>query len=263
MPPSDCPIPSSKGVLHDRGEDDYLALRVIKHLLYMLGWTKKRNGKLSLTKKGRNARKLAPRESLSGRLPPTPESSTWPMRMVFAAGGELQFLFPYLLYLLQLLGKKTRPVSAYRERMWRAFPRLVEDVPEYPDAVLQSRLLSRFLDFYRVLDLNPGGGRERRPATVATNTCSPGYFTSTGKSHSAPPPEAEVYDTQLRTALFDAEMGSQSWVSDYMPPEVLEQFQASIRAIEERQRAGDTVSVGSLLGELRLVPRRKRRRRNR
>ncbi len=237
-----------------RGEDDYLALRVIKHLLYMLGWTKKRNGKLSLTKKGRDARKLAPREYFLAVFTTHARKFNLAYADGFAAGGELQFLFPYLLYLLQLLGKKTRPVSAYRERMWRAFPRLVEDVPQYPDAVLQSRLLSRFLDFYGLLDLDPGGGRERRPATVATNAPFSRVFYLDMEARTAPPPEAEAYDKQLKTALFDAETGGQSWVSDETPPELLEQFQASIRAIEERQRAGETVSVGSLLGELRLVP---------
>ena len=151
----------------------------------------------------------------------------------------MQFLFPYLLYLLQLLGDKVRPVAAYKARMWRAFPLLETAVTQYPETVLLSRLLRRFLDLYGLLVLDEGGGREQRPATVRTNALFRRVFTLDMEARTAPPTEEEAYEKQVKTALFDAETGSQSWVSNETPPEVLEQFQASIRAFEKQRGAGE------------------------
>ena len=63
------------------------------------------------------------------------------------------------------------------------------------------------------------------------------------------PEDPEAYERQLRAALFDAEMGSQSFVSDEVPLEMLEHFQAQVRAFEERAANQQKVTVASLLGE--------------
>ena len=225
------------GISTIRGEDDYLPLQIVKHLLDILGWTKKRHGKLSLTKKGHEARELPPRKFFQQVFLTHAQRFNLAYADAFAAGHQLQFLFPYLLYLLQLLGDKVRPVAAYKARMWRAFPMLEPEVTQYPEAVLHSRLLRRFLDLYGLLALDEGGGREQRPPTVSTNELFRRVFTLDMEARMAPPTEEEAYEKQIKTALFDAEMGSQSWVSDETPPEVLLQFQASIREFEAQRAA--------------------------
>jgi hypothetical protein len=238
-----------------RGEDDFLPLQIVKHLLDILGWTKKRHNKLSLTKKGTQARTLDERELFrelflvhAQRL-----NLAYDDRYGPEADGVQSFL-PYMLYLLYLRGGQERPTAHYNECMWRAFPQLGGEENERIGWAVETRLLDRFLVYYGLVELSERNYRTGTPATVVATPLFREVFTLDPDARQAPPSEEERYEKQLQAALFDAEMGSQSWVSDHTPPELLAQFQANVREFEERQRAGETVPVGDLLGDLPLLP---------
>lgn len=61
------------------------------------------------------------------------------------------------------------------------------------------------------------------------------------------PKEEQDAENQIRAALFDAEHDSHTYVSPDMPPELLEQFLANVKAIEEAEES-DKKSVRELIG---------------
>jgi hypothetical protein len=244
-----------RGISTIRGEDDYLPLQVVKYILKLAGWTKKRHGKLSLTKKGRTALALSP-EELFGQLFLVHQQR---INLGYWDGyaeeaGQIQRFTPYLLYLLLLRGKTKRDTDYYRERMLRAFPMLGILNDDLHGRAMETRLLGRLLELYGLVDYQRGNYKNHHIDTVQTTELFHDVFYLDPEARMTPPTEEERYETQLQSALFDAEMGSNSWVSDELPPEVLERFQANIRAYEERHQAGETTPVGALIGELPLLP---------
>ncbi|MCP9234865.1 hypothetical protein [Lewinella sp. JB7] len=242
-----------EGIVKLRGEDDYLPAQVVKYLLTILGWTKKRHGRLSLTKKGHRATQLSGAE-LFGRLF---RAHLQRFNLAYADGypesGELQYLFPYFAYLLLILGRKPRSVGEYSDRMLRAFPMLDLTYGPLLPSVLERRLVNNFLALYALLpDAPPGINadvEELRPTELFYE-----LFYLDRDARPEPPTEEQAYTNQLTAALFDAEMGSHTHLSDDMPPELLQQFQQQIRDFEQQRAAGKLVAVGDLLGDVALVP---------
>jgi hypothetical protein len=58
--------------------------------------------------------------------------------------------------------------------------------------------------------------------------------------------EMKAADAQIRSALFDAEMGSTSWASGDIPPELQKQFHDQVRAFHAADGSG-RVTIGSLI----------------
>lgn len=238
-----------------RGEDNYLPLQIVKHQLDLLGWTKKRHNKLSLTKKGEQARELSPTEFLRQFF----LHHVRRFYLGYADGfGEavdsLQRFLPYLVYLLEVRGRSERPTAYYHERMDRAFPMIGLAGNERTGWALNSRLIDRCLGYYRLVEYQPGHRTNGNVPSVATTELFREVFYLDPAARAAPPSEEERYEKQLKAALFDAEMGGHSWVSDEMPTELLEQFHHNIRAFEKRQQAGEITTVEALLGDLPLLP---------
>ncbi|MBB4079782.1 hypothetical protein GGR28_002409 [Lewinella aquimaris] len=241
-----------QGITILRGEDDYLAAQVAKHLPLVLGWTKKRNGKLSLTKKGEKALTL-PRGTFFQQLF---QAHLRRFNLGWSDGypesGELQYLFPYLAYLLLILGRKARFVTEYAERMSRAFPMLEEAYGDLT-SVMELRFFDRFLYYYGLVpERNTILSREPAQPFQPTDLYRAVFYLD-GDARPAPPSEEQVYENQLKVALFDAERGSHTHISDDMPPELLDQFQAQIRSFEAQQASGNFVPVRKLLGDAPLV----------
>jgi hypothetical protein len=244
-----------KGYSSLRGEDDYLPLQTVKHQLDLLGWTKKRHNTLSLTKKGRQARELSPTEFFR-------QFFLHHIRRFYLGYGDgygeaadiLQRFVPYLTYLLEVRGKTERPTAYYHQRMQRAFPMIGLDGDERIGWALDTRLFERLLGYYGLVEYKHEYHPGKASSTIITNSLFREVFYLDPDARTPPPSEEERYEKQLKTALFDAEMGGQSWTSDDIPPELLDQFHANIRAFEERHAAGETTTVGELLGDLPLLP---------
>lgn len=88
------------GITRIRGEDDYEPAQLTKHLPILTGWAKKRNGKLSLTKKGRAALELPPATFFEEVFFTHARKFNTAYFHGFEGGDRLQFFFPYLVYLL-------------------------------------------------------------------------------------------------------------------------------------------------------------------
>lgn len=116
------------GITKLSSEDDYHAAITLKHLLNQLGWTKKRQGKLSLTAKGKKIL-AGSRQSLLEELFLHHFRN---FNIAYFDGyeeGRMQQFFGFLLVALLLKGKAYRPVMEYGEMLLRAFPMLIEDYP--------------------------------------------------------------------------------------------------------------------------------------
>ncbi len=244
-----------QGVTKLSSEDDYPPAGVVKHLSLILGWTKKRHNKLSITAKGKKARSLSAgsffREIFRTHL----QKFNLGWQDGYHESSALQHVFGYLAYLLLLFGKEERRSAAYCERIRRAFPVLEKHFPgEMLCSAVGTRLFQGFLVYYGLLTYRDD--RHWPPVSPAVRATELFHTLFRLDRHAAPPPppEEEVYERQLRTALFDAEMGSQSYTSDSMPLEMLEAFQQQIRAFEEQQSGKDTVAIRSLLTDLPILP---------
>ncbi|NJB84438.1 hypothetical protein GGR26_000183 [Lewinella marina] len=238
-----------RGITRLSGEDDYLPLQVVKHVLLQLGWMKKRNNRLSLTAKGKKARHLPPTAIFRDFLLTHLRKFNLGWSDGYPQHGDLQYVAPYLFYLLLLLGGEQRPVEDYTRRLRKAFPHLAADFPGRSlDQAASVRLFERCLAYYGLVGLSPEGDL---PAHVVATDHFRSVFYLDPDARPEPPSEEEQYQRQLKTALFDAEMGSQSYFSDDMPLEMVEAFQQQIREFEAQ---GETVRIGDLLGTFPLVP---------
>lgn len=146
------------GITKLSSEDDYHAAITLKHLLNQLGWTKKRQGKLSLTAKGKKIL-AGSRQTMLEQLFLNHFSK---FNIAYFDGykeGRMQQFFGFLLVALLLKGTEFRPIKEYSTMLLRAFPMLIEDYPgdrwhtpekKFAHAVA-IRFFDRSLSFYGLL----------------------------------------------------------------------------------------------------------------
>ena len=224
-------------------EDAFPPAQVAKHLSLILGYAKKRHNALSLTAKGRKMREqgkgLLFRELFLGQLGRF--NLGWSDG--YHPSSALQHVFGFLAYLLLRHGERERSTQFYADQIQRAFPVLEEHFPDHRlhDA-LRVRLLECFLAHYGMVRLKPAGGLTSA-LRVTTTECFRSVFR-------LDMPE----DKTVPKARFDARLGGPSYTSADLPEAMLEAFDAQARAFEELGTARPTVRLGSLLGDLALVP---------
>ncbi|MGB3800922.1 MAG: hypothetical protein WA952_13990, partial [Lewinella sp.] len=235
------------GITKLSSEDDYVPAQLAKHLPLILGWIKKRHNKLSLTVRGSKAQRLPEaaffKELFCGHVKKF--NLAWPDG--YGESTLLQQSCGFLLYLLVRFGSEDRPSSFYSDGLRRAFPPLEGEFPGAKlRSVLEIRILERCLHYYGLIDLTPGKDSYRDPAEVRVTPALEALFRL---DRSRPPAagDEDGYRRQLQTALFDAEMGSQSYTSDDLPLELVDAFQAEVRRFEEQAAAGQQVPIRSLL----------------
>jgi hypothetical protein len=243
------------GLVKIQGENDWLFAALVKHLLLQLKWTKKRLGKLSLTAKGKKVLK-GPRQQLLEELF---FHHFQGFNLGYADGypddGLSQTFTGFLLYQFLLHGREWQPFSFYSDAMVKAFPMLPEpfgnsySTPEkqYADA-LNSRYLMGFLHQYGLTRLR-GEYKYNQPDTrevMATD-----LFRSLFRldQDAQRPEQPGDVDKQIKSALFDAEMGGVSWTSNDMPAELQDIFQEQVRAFHGKG-GGEPVTVGSVVADL-------------
>ncbi|THH40698.1 hypothetical protein [Neolewinella litorea] len=244
-----------RGITKLTGEDDYLPMQTVKHLLLQLRWIKKRQNRLSITAKGKKALRLPPadffREMFVAHFTGF-NLGWWDM---YPDTSMLQHFAPYLTFLLLVLGETKRPITDYSSRLRRAFPMLNEDYPgTLLDRATETRLFERYLAYYGFVEVTRERYNPPQPATVVVTDRFRRVFHLDRDARPAPPSEEEQYERQLKTALFDAEMGSQTMISDDLPLEMLEAFQQQIRELEQQHSGAPTVRIGDLIGDIKLVP---------
>lgn len=115
------------GITKISSQDDYHAATIVKYVVEMLRWTKKRHGKLSITAAGKKAlkgKRQAMLESLFG------EHLTKFNLGYFDSYPEaalIQFSYGFLLYVLLRDGTEWRNVSHYTDRLLTAMPMLIDE----------------------------------------------------------------------------------------------------------------------------------------
>jgi hypothetical protein len=244
-----------KGITKLSSEDDCYAATTLKNVLHLLRWTKKRNGKLSLTTKGKKVL-AGPRQTMLEQLF-LQHYTTFNLGYFdgYKDDGALQHLFGFVLVLLLKDGKDWQPTAAYGDAMLRAFPMLGVsfEISSYSTPeneakrAFRTRFLNRSLTFYGLLRFRGGQQILQDDRDVMATDLFRSLFRL--DSQAQRPEQPGDVDTQLRSALFDAEMGSTSWTSNDMPPELQAQFQDQIRAFHAKDGSG-RVTIGSLLSEL-------------
>lgn len=246
-----------EGITKLSSEDDYYTATALKIILDLLGWTKKRHGKLSLTGKGKKVL-VGSRQSMLEQLFLQHYTK---FNLAYFDGyeddGHLQHLFGFVLVLLLKEGKDWRPTEDYGSDMLRAFPMLTESFESVnfgtPEKTVRSafsiRYLDRSLSFYGLLRLRGKEwmGKDEREV-MATDLFRHLFRLDPQAQRPEQPGDA---DTQIRSALFDAEMGSTSWTSNDMPPELQTLFQDQIRAFHAED-GGGRVTIGSLIPDLKF-----------
>lgn len=246
-----------KGITKISSEDDVYFATTLKIVLDLLGWTKKRNGKLSLTAKGKKVL-AGPRQKMLEQLFAKHFTN---FNLGYFDGyeddGALQHLFGFVLVLLLKNGEDWKPTAFYGDAMLQAFPMLKESFepsnyspPENQvKRAFSTRFLNRSLNFYGLLRFRGDQHmlKDKREM-MATDLCRSLLLFDPQAQRPEQPGDA---DTQIRSALFDAEMGSSSWTSNDMPPEMQALFQDQIRAFHADGPTG-RVTIASLLSDLNL-----------
>ena len=239
-----------------RGEDDFPMATAIKYLSGKAGWTKKRSGKISLTKKGEKIRAAPAAERLRTIFPLAFKvynleyvANAWGFDDE-APNGILQQFTGFVLYQFLVNGKDWRPVEAYHQELITAFPLVMRDFHDRSFLSAQ-RLLGITYDhtFTDTLMDWFGLARQRGGGFGPNATPKEAMATDLFRRLFRLVPDAmrpDNVDVQLASALFDAEMGSQSWVSNDMPVELQQQFHDKIRAFHAEGGAGRT-TVGAVM----------------
>jgi hypothetical protein len=139
-------------------EQDFHALHTARLIIDIGGLSKKRNGKLSLTKKGQKFLEPAQAEALFALLFETFAGKfNWGYHDGFMMDERLQMTFGFQLYLLLRYGSKSRVPDFYSEKLGIAFPFLLESLmgfdlyagpKTYMNNCLTTRLFDRFLVWF-------------------------------------------------------------------------------------------------------------------
>ncbi|NJC25953.1 hypothetical protein [Neolewinella antarctica] len=247
-----------------KSEDDTVMVTCVKLVLGDLGLTKKRQGKLSLTAKGKKALKQ-PRKVL---LKDLFTKTTKAFNLAFYVGWGfvdddethiIQENVGFALYTLLQLGKEWRPIDAYAEAFLVAFPAVLGEFSDSPYrsreekvvADFNSRFTQRLFPWYGLLRQRgeyavKGDNRE----VMATDLCRALFEVDTEAR--APETDADV-DTQIRSALFDAETGGSSWTAAGTDPEIQKHFHEQIRAFHSKENEVGRITVGSLMAGIETV----------
>lgn len=247
-----------------RSEDDWPLVTAVRMLTDELGWTKQRSGKLSLTKRGKKIRQASAAERLRLLFEIAPGAFNFEYHAKayrFGAapeGGILQQFTGFVLYQLIRRGERWRPVSDYCERFRTAFPTLLAtfDFEERLGAEIQldrtyeRTFLETMLHWFGLVKLrnDDPAGPDGPPAEMMATDRFRRLFRLVPDAKR--PEQPGDVDTQIRTALFDAEMGSQSWMDNDTPVELQEAFHARVRAFHDADDPTGRTRIGDLMKDL-------------
>lgn len=143
-------------------EEDSIVLQNLKIIGKLAGLTKKRNNKLSLTKKGITSLKEGKELSLFKAIFMTNFSKfNLGYHDLYESEG-MQSLFGYTLYLLLQYGKEKRPLTFYIDKNLKSFPSVLEEFSNENYGTPQIRygncfyirFIERFLKFYDFIQID-------------------------------------------------------------------------------------------------------------
>ncbi|MBN1339506.1 MAG: hypothetical protein JXA03_09290 [Bacteroidales bacterium] len=146
-------------------ETDSMSVHLTRILIELTGLAKKRNGKLSLTRK---AEKILSDQSESLKLVFTTFASkfNWTYFDGYGNNGIGQMGWCFSLILLSKYGRERRQDSFYAEKYFRAFPTLMKEVkPGFRTSestgygCYSIRTFDRFLDFFGLIRIDREGKR--------------------------------------------------------------------------------------------------------
>ncbi|MEM6800883.1 MAG: hypothetical protein AAF696_05735 [Bacteroidota bacterium] len=157
--------PIEQGIVKLSKEEDSLVLQNIKIVADLSGLSKKRQGKLSLTAKGKKM--LAkPYELFRLIYLVHGQKFNWSYHDLYHDEGAIQSTFGFLLYLLIQYGNEEKKTEFYSRKHIAAFPMIYEEAiidydysnPEkYYDGIIKVRLFERFLDWFGLIKLRLEG----------------------------------------------------------------------------------------------------------
>lgn len=149
-----------KGIYKLYKETDSMSVNLTRILIELAGLSKKRTGKLSLTKKGQKAI----RDDFQ-LLKTIFETFTTKFNWAYYDGygenhiGQLGYRFS--LILLSKYGQKKRPDSFYAEKYFKAYPQLLDSIESmygtlknYVTHCYSIRTFDRFLDYFGVIKID-------------------------------------------------------------------------------------------------------------
>ena len=141
-------------------ELDSMSIHLCRLLLELVGITKKRNGKLSLTKKGVKLMK-EDYELLRVIFETFGSKLNWAYFDGYGENNIGQLGYGFTLILLSKYGSKKHHSEFYAEKYFKAFPRLLQSPPptlygplERPNQCYSTRIFSRFLDFFGIINFD-------------------------------------------------------------------------------------------------------------
>lgn len=245
-----------------RSENDYNGATAAKQTAVFAGWISKQKQRLRITKKGRAFLQNEAREQLVTlfnqliQTYPLDHSPYIVPRYEAIPEGLMQHFTGFILLDFLRNGKEWRKESVYVNNWKRAFPHAVSEFPNdgqaKADELIRYAYNQTFLD--RGLLGLCGFLRTRRhdfasPAEVMATDLFRRCFHVVPDAR--PPEQEEATDAQINAALFDAEMGSSTWVNPDMPPELQQIFQDRVRAFESGE---GRVRIGDLMKGVKLRP---------
>jgi hypothetical protein len=141
-------------------ETDSMAINLTRILAELAGLTKKRNGKLSLTKSSEKYR--SNNDKLLRLLLTTFATKfNWAYYDGYQENGIGQFGFGFTLILLSKYGDNKQPDSFYAEKYFNAFPQLLEGVQpnygtleKYTANCYSIRTFDRFLEYFGLVRID-------------------------------------------------------------------------------------------------------------
>jgi hypothetical protein len=147
-----------------RTQDDFHEIGIIRILGEEGGLLLKRKGRLSVTAKCRKIRKTHGEAGVFSLLFDIyVRRFNWAYRDRYEPLPFIQESFAFALFLLKRMGEEWRPAEEYQEAYVRAFPALLEEIPESPyrsrektaGRVFFLRSLERFAFFFGLAEQDP------------------------------------------------------------------------------------------------------------
>lgn len=167
----------SSGISKLYKETDSLSVNLTRLLAELAGLTKKRNGKLSLTKAGEKM--ASNNQELFGLIFKTmTQKFSWAFYDGYKDQQIGQFGFGFSLILLSKYGAEKRLDNFYSDKYLKAFPQFLESITptygtaeEYASQCYSVRTFQRFLSFFGLIEIEKQGNGLDRKIFIKKQNC--------------------------------------------------------------------------------------------
>lgn len=240
-------------------ENDWGIIMEIHFIIKDLGWCKKRNNKISFTTNGKKILAKPRAELFEAFLKFQLFKVNIGWNDGYPDSSGMQSCLPYSLYLLYKYGRELHFDHFYSSAFLKAFPSILEEFPgshySPPEKQFESAYKVRFVYLFNTYDWIQIIPKEEFFAPDQLTATDLFFEVFEQRAFEELPTPEDHIEREIKTALFDAEMGGISYVANDIPLELMNEFHEHIRQFHADDADKKEVAVSEFLpANFHLVP---------